>query len=134
MIGAFALIAGELFSGTFYMLPFGIGAGAAAILAFARVQPPFLIIVFIVVSTLGLWGLREWAAKDDGDLAPVGANRYVGQHGVLTEPINGIGTVGRIKVETESWMAISDGPGVISAGSIVAITEVRGARLVVNPV
>ena len=134
MIGAFVLIAAELFTGSFYILPFGIGAGSAAILSFARVQPPYLIIVFIIVSALGLWGLREWAAKDDDEIFAVGANRYVGQHGVLTEPINGIGTVGRVKVETESWMAISDGPGVITAGSIVAVTEVRGARLVVATV
>ena len=128
----FVLLIGEMLSGGFFVLPFGIGAGIASALAFARVEPPLILLVFIITSSLALWGLREFARKDDDHVVPVGANRYVGQHAVITEPINGVGTVGRVRIETESWMAIADNNEHISTGSVVLVSEVRGARLVVR--
>ncbi|MEM7094833.1 MAG: NfeD family protein [Actinomycetota bacterium] len=128
----FALLVGEILSGGFFVLPFGIGAASASALAFARVEPPVLMAVFAVVSALALWGLREFAHKDDDHVVPVGANRYIGQHAVVTEPINGIGTVGRVRIETESWMAIADNNEHIASGAVVTVSEVRGARLVVR--
>lgn len=128
----FALLMGEMLSGGFFVLPFGIGALAASILAFARVEPPVLLLVFTVVSGLSLWALREFASKDDDVIVPVGANRYVGQHAVITEAINGVGTVGRVRLETESWMAITDNNEHVPAGVVVTVSEVRGARLVVR--
>lgn len=128
----FSLLIGELLTGGFFVLPFGIGAAATSILSFAKVEPPVLILVFIVVSILAIWGLREFASKDDDDVVPVGANRYVDQTAVVTEPINGLGTVGRVRFETESWMAVSDAHQTIPAGVVVRISEVRGARLVVS--
>jgi membrane protein implicated in regulation of membrane protease activity len=130
--GTFALLIGELLVGGFFMLPFGIGAGAASLLSFANVEPPMLIFVFIVVSVLSLWGLRELASKDDDVVFAVGADRYTDQTAIVTEAIHGIGSVGRVRVETESWMAITDGNERIDAGSVVRIREVRGARLVVT--
>lgn len=128
---ACALLIGEMLSGGFFVLPFGVGAAAAAGLAFMRVEPVTLWLVFILVSTLALWGLREFASKDDDVIVPVGANRYVGQNAVVTDAIRGVGTVGRVRIETESWMAISDSNQHITDGTVVTITEVRGARLVV---
>jgi len=132
VIATFTLLIGELMSGGFFILPFGIGAAATTLLTFAKVEPPILILVFIVVSALGLWGLREFASKDDDTIPAVGATRYVDQTAVVTEAINGIGTVGRVRFETESWMAITDGNRFIPADAVVRITEVRGARLVVK--
>lgn len=132
VIATFTLLIGELMTGGFFVLPFGIGAAATSFLAFAKVEPPILILVFILVSALGLWGLREFAAKDDDTIPAVGATRYVDQTAVVTEAINGVGTVGRVRFETESWMAITDGNRFIPADAVVRITEVRGARLVVK--
>lgn len=132
VIATFSLLIGELLTGGFFVLPFGIGAAAASALAFAEVEPPTLLVVFIVVSSLALWGLREFASKDDDEIVPVGATRYVDQTAIVTQPINGIGTVGRVRFETESWMAITDGNQFIPEGSVVRISEVRGARLVVS--
>lgn len=132
VVGAAVLLVGELLTGGFFILPFAVGAAAAAMLAFANVEPPVLLLVFLLVSSFGLWGLREWARKDDDVVVPVGANRYVGQVAVVTEAINGVGTVGRVRLETENWMAISDGNEKIPAGTVVNVTAVRGARLVVQ--
>jgi len=132
VISTFTLLIGEVLTAGFFVLPFGIGAAASSLLAFAKVEPPVLLLVFIIVSMLGLWGLREFASKDDDSIAAVGATRYVDQTAVVTEPIQGLGTVGRVRFETESWMAISDGNQFIPAGAVVRISEVRGARFVVS--
>ena len=127
-----ALLIGELLTGGFFILPFAIGGATASVLALADVQPAVQLLVFVVVSTLGLWGLREFASKDDDVVVPVGANRYVGQVAVVTEPISGVGTVGRVRLETENWMAITDNNEHIPAGAVVTVSAVRGARLVVH--
>lgn len=132
VISAFSLLVGELLTGGFFVLPFGVGAAAAGALAFAQVEPPTLLFVFIIVSALAMWGLHEFASKDDDVIVPVGATRYVDQTAIVTQPINGVGTVGRVRFETESWMAITDGNQFIPEGAIVRISEVRGARLVVS--
>lgn len=129
---AFFLLVGELMTGSFFVLPFAVAASASALLAFANVEPAVLLTVFVIISLLGLWGLREWARKDDDVVIPVGANRYVGQVAVVTEAISGIGTVGRVRIETENWMAITDNNEHITEGAVVHVVEVRGARLVVR--
>lgn len=132
VLSTFTLLIGEMFTGGFFVLPFGIGAASASALSFAEVEPPALIGVFTIVSALALWGLREFASKDDDVTVPVGGDRYVDQTGVLTAPIHGVGTIGRVRIETESWMAITDGNQVIPEGSVVRISEVRGTRMVVS--
>ena len=126
------LLVGEILTGGFFVLPFGLGAAVGSALAFARVEPGLILVIFVIVSALALWGLREFARTDDDNVVPVGANRYVGQTAVITEPIQGIGTVGRVRIETENWMAIADNNEHITAGSVVRVSEVRGARLVVR--
>lgn len=132
VIATFTLIVGELLTGGFFVLPFAIGSACAAALAFARVEPPILFLVFILVSVVSLWGLHQFAAKDDDEIVAVGANRYVGQHAVVTTAIEGVGTVGRVRFETEDWMAVADANERIATGEVVTISEVRGARLVVT--
>ena len=132
VISTFTMLIGEMLTGGFFVLPFGIGAASASALSFAEVEPPALIANFIIVSALAMWGLREFASKDDDIIVPVGANRYLDQTAIVTEPIHGVGTVGRVRFETESWMAISDSNQFVPEGSVVRITEVRGARMVVT--
>lgn len=134
VLSTFTLLIGEMLTGGFFVLPFGIGAASASALSFAEIEPPVLIIVFILVSVLALWGLREFASKDDDIIVPVGANRYLDQTAIVTEPVHGVGTVGRVRFETESWMAITDGDQFIPEGAVVRITEVRGARFVITNV
>ena len=132
VLSTFSLLIGEMFTGGFFVLPFGIGAASASALSFAEVEPPALIGVFTVVSALALWGLREFASKDDDVVFAVGGDRYVDQTGILTAPIQGVGTIGRVRIETESWMAITDGNQMIPEGAVVRVSEVRGTRMVVS--
>ena len=132
VLSTFTLLIGEMLTGGFFVLPFSVGAASASALSFAEVEPPVLILVFIVVSALSLWGLREFASKDDDAIVPVGANRYVDQTAVVTETIQGVGTIGRVRLGTESWVAITDGDQFIAEGAVVRVSEVRGTRMVVS--
>jgi membrane protein implicated in regulation of membrane protease activity len=129
---AIAMGIGEIFTAGFFLLPFAIGAAAAAILAWLGVAilPQWL--VFFGVSLFALMYLRKFITRQDQmDQPAVGANRWINAKGVVLEPIDPVAAVGMVRILGEEWRATSDGP--IPAGAQVIVTEVRGARLVVSP-
>lgn len=131
---AAVLAVGEIFSAAFFLLPFAIGAGLAGLLAMFGVHPGFLMTVFVLASSLGLWGLQRYALRDVGDQHPVGANRFVGMRAIVTETVERSHGVGRVRMETEDWRATTDLDIEIAPDTEVLVTEVRGTRLVVVPV
>lgn len=134
LIAAGLLAVGEMLTAGFFLLPFAIGAAAAGVLALANVAIPFQIVTFVVVSVVSLWMLQQFARKDiHGELIPVGAARYIGSTAIVREPISRF-TTGWVKMGTEDWRAITDGNDEIGVDTVVRVVEVRGARLVVEPV
>lgn len=123
----------EIFTAGFFMLPFGIGAAAAAVMAFFEAGEIPQLLVFIVVSALSLWVLRRYVRFGDKDQHPVGSNRYVGSRARVIETIDPSAGVGRVRMDTESWRASTDG-GRIEEGTEVRVTDVRGTRLIVEPI
>ena len=65
---------------------------------------------------------------------PVGAKRYVDARGTVTEAIDPFSGEGRVRVETEQWRATTDLDEVIDTGTPIVVVDVRGARLVVEPI
>jgi membrane protein implicated in regulation of membrane protease activity len=123
---------GEIFTAGFFLLPFAIGAGTAAILAWAGAAILAQWLVFFGVSVFSLAYLRRFIThQDEGEQPKVGANRWVGSAGVVLEDIDPHTGVGMVRVEAEEWRATAPQP--ITAGQKVVVTEVRGARLVVEP-
>jgi len=123
---------GEIFTAGFFLLPFAIGAAAAAILAWLGVAILAQWLVFFGVSLFAFMYLRRFISRQDEMEQPaVGANRWVNARGVVLEPIDPVASVGMVRILGEEWRATSDGP--IPAGAQVVVTEVRGARLVVSP-
>ena len=123
---------GEIFTAGFFLLPFAIGAAAAAILAWLGVAILAQWLVFFGVSLFAFMYLRRFISRQDEMEQPaVGANRWVNARGVVLEPIDPVASVGMVRILGEEWRATSDGP--IPAGTQVVVTEVRGARLVVSP-
>ena len=126
----------EIFTAGFFMLPFAIGAVVAAVLAFMDVAPAIQLTAFIVVSVLGLILLQKFVRHEDDDPPNVGANRFVGQRAVVIEALDRVTGLGRVRMDTEEWRAMpADGiPDPISEGTAVRIVDVRGTRLVVEPI
>ena len=130
----FALVMGigEIFTAGFFLLPFAIGASAAAILAWLGVAILAQWLVFFGVSLFAFMYLRRFISRQDEMEQPaVGANRWVNARGVVLQPIDPVASVGMVRILGEEWRATADAP--IPAGTEVIVTEVRGARLVVSP-
>jgi membrane protein implicated in regulation of membrane protease activity len=132
VIGAAALGVGEMLTAGLFMLPFAIGAVAAAILAFANVAVPVQIAVFIGTSILSLWGLQRFAWSGREPLHAVGAKRYVDARATVIEPIDRVAGTGRVRLDTEQWRATTALDDVIEVGTEVKVIDVTGARLVVE--
>jgi len=123
----------EIVTAGFFMLPFAAGAAIAAILAWSGVAPIVQLLVFIGVSLVVLVGLQRFVRHTDQKQLPVGANRFIGQHAVVLEEIDRLAHVGRVKMDTEVWRATTTGDP-IAVGTEVVVTDVRGARLVVEAI
>jgi membrane protein implicated in regulation of membrane protease activity len=123
---------GEIFTAGFFLLPFAIGAGAAAILAWAGAAVVSQWLVFFGVSVFALAYLRRFITRqDEGEQPRIGANRWVGMEGVVIDDIDPVSGEGMVRVELQEWRAIA--PQTVPAGQKIVVTDVQGARLVVEP-
>lgn len=130
-IFAVVMAIGEIFTAGFFLLPFAIGGGAAAILAW--VGAPILAqwLVFFGVSLFALAFLRRFIQRQDEAEQPrVGANRWVGSEGIVLEGIDPRSGAGMVRILNEEWRATALGH--IPAGTRIVVTDVEGARLLVE--
>ncbi|NND02500.1 MAG: NfeD family protein [Acidimicrobiia bacterium] len=133
LVGALVLFVGEIVTAGFFLLPFAIGAAISAVLSFVGVPPAVNLLTFLVVSVIALIALQRYTDTDD-DQPPVGANRYADKMGTVLVPVNRAKGTGRVRVETENWRASTDLADEIPEGTEVQIIEVRGTRLIVEPI
>ncbi len=115
------------------MLPFAVGAAAAAVVAYVDGGEIVQLSVFLVVSVAALIVLRRFVNRGDEVQHAVGSNRFVGQKAKVLEAIDPTHSTGRVKMESELWRATSD-VGPIAEGVMVKVVDVRGTRLVVEPI
>ncbi len=134
-VGAAVLLGiGELLTAGFFLLPFAVGAAAAAILAFLGVPFALQLVTFVVISVVFLAILQRFAKEEQSDgTEPAGAGRYHGKSAVVLEPVNRLAGTGSVRMETEQWRATTNQDEEIPVGEEVLVTEVRGTRLVVEP-
>lgn len=130
-IFAIVLGIGEIFTAGFFLLPFAIGGAAAAILAWIGANGVAQWLVFFGVSTISLVYLRRFIGRqDEGEQPRVGANRWIGSEGIVLQGIDPTTGAGMVRILNEEWRATS--PGRIPAGSKIVVTDVDGARLIVE--
>ncbi len=133
LVAAVGFLGMEIVVPGLVMLPFGIGAGVATILAFAGVGFAGQLAGFLAGSAAAFLALRPLARRlDQSDAAePVGALRLLRAHGVVVEQVVG-DQPGLVRVDREEWRAETLGDAVLPPGTRVEVAEVRGARLVVT--
>lgn len=127
---------GEMMNpGSFFLLPFAIGAGVAAVLAVLDVDISIEWVAFIVVSIGFLLGLRPVARRLDRDepVQGIGARRLIGEQGSVIEAIPA-GDLGSVRVHREEWRAETIEGTPLDVGTPVRVVEVRGTRVIVHPV
>lgn len=136
LVAAVVFAVGEMSAaGTFFLLPFAIGAAVASILAFLGVSVGVEWVAFVVVSVGCFLAFRPLAKRLDRDATSegIGARRLVGQEAIVLEAIEN-DELGMIRVHREEWRAESADRTAIGAGSKVKVVEVRGTRCVVLPI
>jgi membrane protein implicated in regulation of membrane protease activity len=137
LVTALVLAAGEMTAaGTFFLLPFAIGALVAAVLAFLDVSVAIEWLAFLVVSVGLLAAFRPLARKLDRDHPAdgIGAKRLIGETATVLADIPAGDDLGLIRVHREEWRAESGDDTVIKAGTKVRVVEVKGTRAVVFPI
>lgn len=122
-------------AGSFFLAPFAIGAGVAAILAFSGVPVGLEWIAFIAVSVAAFAALRPLVKRLDreGPVLGIGSHRQVGQLARVIGAIDGSQQGGLVMLGAEQWRAESTDGQTIPVGSTVSVIEVRGTRLLVRP-
>jgi membrane protein implicated in regulation of membrane protease activity len=130
-IFSIVLAIGEMFTAGFFLLPFAVGGAAAAILAWVGAALIAQWLVFFGVSLFALAYLRRFIGRQDEIEQPrIGANRWVGSQGVVLQGIDPYTGAGMVRILHEEWRATSAGK--IPAGAKIVVTEVDGARLIVE--
>ena len=136
LIAAVIFGVGELATpGAFFLAPFAIGAGVAAILAFADVALVAQWFAFVGVSIVAFAGLRPLARRLDrnvGGVDGVGSRRLIGRHGTVLEAIEP-GHLGLVRVEREEWRAEGPERAIVPVGTTIRVTSVEGTRVIVTP-
>ncbi len=123
-------------AGTFFLLPFAVGAAAAALASLVGV--PVLVgwLIFAVVSGASFFAIKPLAARLDLDIPDstgVGANRLVGHNATVVRAIGSGEATGQVRVGGEVWTALALDGNALAAGAAVTIREVRGNRVIVEP-
>jgi membrane protein implicated in regulation of membrane protease activity len=136
-VAAVVFVVGEMSSpGTFFLLPFGVAAAVAAVLAFLDVSVTVQWLAFFGTAVATLAGLRPLARRLDRDepVAGIGSRRLIGEPAVVLDAIPaGPAELGTIRVHREEWRAESADGSEVPAGTRVRIVDVRGTRVVVWP-
>jgi membrane protein implicated in regulation of membrane protease activity len=135
LVAACVLGVGEMHQGGFYLAPFALGAGLAAIVSLLGVGALLSGIVFIAASGMVFGTLRP-VARRHRRLPPsirTGAAALVGRPAIVLERIANDEGVGCVRIDGgEVWTARSyDEDEVIDAGERVEVVEIKGATALV---
>jgi membrane protein implicated in regulation of membrane protease activity len=123
----------EVFTAGFFLLPFAIGAAAAAVLAWVDVHILWQWLVFFAATAVSFVYLRRFVGRqNDAEQPRVGANRLIDAHGKIIERVDDDAQTGMVRIGGEEWRASAAEP--IEVDTRVMVTEIDGTRLVVVPV
>ncbi|MYD04059.1 MAG: NfeD family protein [Acidimicrobiia bacterium] len=129
---ALIMAVGEIITAGFFLLPFAIGAGLAAVAAWIGLTDVVQWALFFIGTAVSMLYVRRFIRVQDQEQSlVVGPKRYVGGTGLVIETIDTDLNTGLIRIEAEEWRAITDG-GPIPEGTRIKVVELRGTRLVVE--
>jgi membrane protein implicated in regulation of membrane protease activity len=133
LIAAVVFGIGEVLTAGFFLAPFALGAAVATAVSAAGGGVVVSGLIFLVVSTLALVGLRPIARRHLNLPAQLrtGPAALVGRHATVLEQVSEAG--GRVRLDGEVWTARPyDEDEVIEAGARVHVMEIRGATALVT--
>ena len=126
-------VVGEIFTAGFFLLWFGVGAAAAALLAHLGLGPAYQWGAFALVSGVLVILSKKFAQKVTREPPEkVGADRVIGRTGVVLERIDPETDSGRVRVDKEEWRAESACGEAIEEGERVEVVGISGTHLIVK--
>jgi membrane protein implicated in regulation of membrane protease activity len=134
LVAAVVLSVAEIFTAGFFMLPFGIGAAIAAVLAYFNVALTWQWVAFVGLSSLLLFTLRRFSDRMTHEPPQkVAGDRLIGRAGIVIETIDSHTGTGRVRVDREEWRADASIDAAIPEGTPITVVSVVGAHLMVEP-
>jgi membrane protein implicated in regulation of membrane protease activity len=135
VIAACAFAAGEMHLNTgFWLAPFAMGAGVAAVAAVAGAGTIVALLCFLAVALTALAVVRPIAASHM-KVPPrlrTGTAALVGKQAIVLERIANDEGMGTVRIEGEVWTARSyNDDEVIERGTKVDVVDIKGATALV---
>lgn len=128
-----ALMVAEILTLGLFMLPFGIGAAAAAVAAYVGLNVGLQWLIFGGVSVVCLAVLQRYASlHNKGPIPGIAGDRMLGERGVVTEEVARVAGTGRVRVHREDWRADSANGLDIPVGTKVVVERIDGTHLIVS--
>ena len=133
MVMAALFVVGEIFTGGFFILWFGIGATVAGVLALLGLNALWQWGAFVVVSASLIPLSRKFAqAVTDEQPEGIGADRNIGKQAVVIEEIDNDSGSGQVRIDGEQWRAKSVTGEKIAEDAKVTVTAQEGTHLLVT--
>jgi membrane protein implicated in regulation of membrane protease activity len=125
------LIIVEMVTPSFFLVWFGLGALAAAAVAYAGGSPAWQWTTFLAGSFVLVLGSRKFARRVSNEPGlKTNIDEYLGETGVVLERIDPVANTGRVRVKKEEWRA--DAQEQIEEGALVEVVGSEGAHLKVR--
>jgi membrane protein implicated in regulation of membrane protease activity len=132
-------IAAEVFTAGFFILWFGIGALAAALLALLGIESLAIqVTVFLAVSVILVIASRTifdrfLTRPSDPNQLKSGIETIIGQIGTVVEPSSGALNQGAVKVYGSVWTAYpAEGEWPLTEGDSVSVERIEGNSIYVR--
>ncbi|MCQ2979553.1 MAG: NfeD family protein [Clostridia bacterium] len=128
----FAII--EIYTPSFFIIWFSVGSIGAAITSIFTDNTLIQIGVFIVLSLVLVLSTKRLTDKfiTKKNSYKTNSDKLIGKVGLVIEDINPIESLGRVKIQGESWKATSTDNKEIEKGSKVKVDKIDGVTLYVT--
>ncbi len=124
----------EIFTPGFFVLLFGIAAIITGIASFFGLSITLQWILFILLCLILVLFVRKYFMRmlnlQPTQIANV--QGLIGKTAIVTHPIEKGSMKGRIRIEGEDWIAVTEEEGLFEAGKTVTIVSISGTKLVIG--
>ena len=125
----------EIFTAGFFLFPFAVGAGAAALINFLGLPSWLQWICFLGLSGVLVLASRRLADRFSHEPPEkVGVDRLIGQTGLVIETLDPITDSGRVRIKKDEWRATTADESKVEVNEKIRVVRVEGAHLVVEKI
>ncbi len=130
----------ELHSSAFIAVFIGFGAAISFVLALAGLPFTFQAAAWLTVSVVTLLTLRPFAMRRfhhhafEINMSQPTNTAMTDMHGTVELPVGDTTHPGRVKIQGESWKAVTDWPAQLPDGTPIVVKKAYGTTLWVDPI